>query len=147
VDKQEQVRVICEQIDKESSMEYLYQDETYRIIGAAMETHKVLGCGFLEPVYQEALEKEFILQNIPFGREIVLPIHYKGQVLQKTYMADFVCYDKIIVELKSLSALSSEHQAQVLNYIKAANYKLGLLINFGKKSLEYKRVISTDFTE
>jgi GxxExxY protein len=122
----------------------LYRDETYSIIGAAMETHKVLGCGFLEPVYQEALEVEFGLQNIPFAREVILPIHYKGQLLQKTYIADFICYDKIVVELKSLSGLTGEHQAQVLNYLKAGNYKLGLLINFGKKSLDYKRVISTD---
>ena len=122
-------------------MAYLYQDETYKIIGAAIEVHKVLGCGFLEAVYQEALEKEFILQNIPFSREIVLPIYYKGQLLQKTYIADFVCFEKIIVELKSLSVLSSEHQAQVLNYLKATSYKIGLLINFGKRSLEYKRVI------
>jgi GxxExxY protein len=125
----------------------LYRDETYTIIGAAMETHNVLGCGFLEAVYQEALEKEFELQNIPFVREAVLPIHYKGQLLQKTYIADFMCYGKIIVELKSLSGLTGEHQAQVMNYLKAGNYKLGLLINFGKKSLEYKRIISTDDTE
>jgi GxxExxY protein len=128
-------------IIKDSDMMYLYQDETYRIIGAAMETHKVLGCGFLEPVYQEALEKEFVLQSIPFDREAVLPIYYKGQLLQKTYIADFICFDKIIVELKSLSVLSGEHYAQVLNYLKASNYKLGLLINFGKKSLEHKRII------
>jgi GxxExxY protein len=128
-------------------MGYLYEDEAYSIIGAAMETHKVLGCGFLEPVYQEALEIEFGLQNIPFAREVILPIHYKGRLLQKTYLADFICYDKIVVELKSLSGLTGEHQAQVLNYLKAGNYKLGLLINFGKKSLEYKRVISTDYVD
>jgi GxxExxY protein len=127
-------------------MNYLYQDETYKIIGAAIETHKILGYGFLEPVYQEALEKEFILQNIPFGREVVLPIYYKGQLLQKKYIADFICFDKIIVELKSSSSLANEHYAQVLNYLKATNYKLGLLINFGKKSLEYKRIIFTDDT-
>jgi GxxExxY protein len=128
-------------------MEYLYQDEAYKIIGAAMETHKVLGYGFLEPVYQEALEKEFILQNIPFVREAVLPIYYKSQLLQKTYIADFMCFDRIIVELKSTSSLSNEHYAQVLNYLKATSYKLGLLINFGKKSLEYKRIIFTNDTE
>jgi GxxExxY protein len=122
-------------------MAYLYQDETYRIIGAAMEVHKTLGCGFLESVYQEALEKEFILQNIPFAREVVLPIYYKNQLLQKTFIADFICFEKIIVELKSLSQLSNEHHAQVLNYLKATNYKIGLLINFGKQSLEYKRII------
>jgi GxxExxY protein len=128
-------------------MEYLYQVETYSIIGAAMETHKFLGCGFLEPVYQEALAIEFALQNIPFAREVILPIYYKGRLLQKTYIADFICYDKIIVELKALSGLTGEHQAQVLNYLKATKYKLGLLINFGKKSLDYKRLISTDYVD
>jgi GxxExxY protein len=123
-------------------MGYLYEDETYRIIGAAMETHAVLGCGFLEQVYQEALEMEFALQNIPFAREVVLPILYKGRLLQKKYIADFICYDKIVVELKALSSLTGEHQAQVMNYLKAADYKLGLLINFGKTSLEHKRIIA-----
>jgi GxxExxY protein len=123
-------------------MGYLYEDESYRIIGAAMEAHKVLGCGFLEPVYQEALEMEFGLQDIPFAREVLLPIYYKGRLMQKTYLADFICFDKIVVELKSLSGLTSEHQAQIMNYLKATNYKLGLLINFGKQSLEHKRVIS-----
>jgi GxxExxY protein len=126
-------------------MAYLYQDETYKIIGAAMEVHKVLGCGFLEPVYQEALGKEFVLQGILFTREVGLPIYYKNQLLQKTYIVDFICFEKIIVELKALSSLSKENYAQVLNYLKATNYKLGLLINFGKQSLEYKRIIlSTD---
>jgi GxxExxY protein len=129
-------------------MAYLYQDETYKIIGAAMEVHKALGCGFLEPVYQEALEKEFVLQELPFAREVALPIYYKNQLLQKTYIVDFICFEKIIVELKALSGLSKENYAQVLNYLKATNYKLGLLINFGKQSLEYKRIIlSTDYAD
>ncbi|RMG89257.1 MAG: GxxExxY protein [Chloroflexi bacterium] len=120
---------------------YLYQDETYRIIGCAMEVHRHLGCGFLEAVYQEALEIEFQKQGIPYCREKQLTIQYKGIPLQKTYIADFVCYDKIIVELKALTSLSSEHIAQVLNYLKATGYRLGLLINFGALSLEYKRII------
>jgi GxxExxY protein len=122
-------------------MGYLYEQETYKIIGAAMEVHSVLGCGFLEAVYQEALEKEFSLQDIPYKREVTLPIYYKDKLLQKTYIADFVCFEKIIVELKALSNLTNEHLAQVLNYLKATKLKLGLLINFGKPSLEYKRII------
>jgi GxxExxY protein len=121
--------------------DYLYKEECYKIIGAAMEVHRQLGAGFLEAVYQEALEYEFIERKIPYKRESELPIFYKGRKMQKKYIADFVCYDKIIVELKALSALTTEHDAQVLNYLKATNMKLGLLINFGKPSLEFKRLI------
>ena len=122
-------------------MDLLYKKEAYRIIGCAMEVHGNLGCGFLEAVYQEALEREFFLQGIPFEREKALHISYKGHPLQKTYIADFVCFDKIIVELKAQNGLVSEHYAQVLNYLKATGYRLGLLINFGATSLEYKRII------
>ena len=119
----------------------LFKTESYRIIGACMEVHNVLGAGFLEPVYQEALAYEFNLQNIPFEREKQLTIRYKDIELEKMYSADFVCYDKIILELKALSALTSEHEAQVLNYLKATGYKLGILVNFGAKTLEYKRLV------
>ena len=119
----------------------LYEEETYKIIGAAMEVHRELGCGFLEAVYQEALEKEFYLQHIPYKREMPLPVYYKNELLQKTYIADFVCYDKIIVELKALSGLNNEHEAQILNYLKAVKLRVGLLINFGGKSLENKRMV------
>jgi GxxExxY protein len=122
-------------------MSYLYENETFRIIGVAMEVHTVMGCGFLEPVYQEAIEKEFILQSIPYKREVSLPIYYKNELLKKTYFADFVCFEKIIVELKALSNLANEHQAQVLNYLKATGFELGLLLNFGQQSLDYKRII------
>ena len=118
-----------------------YKDECYKIIGACMEVHKILGNGFLEAVYQEALAKEFGLQSIPFEREKQITISYKGDILNKQYLADFVCFDKIIVELKALSALSSEHESQLLNYLKATGFKLGLLINFGEKSLKYKRTV------
>lgn len=123
--------------------EYILKDETYKVIGACMEVHKILGNGFLEAVYQEALEKEFILQNIPFVREKKISISYKGKMLKKHYIADFICYDKIIVELKALSSLTSDHEAQILNYLKATEYKIGLIINFGEKSLHYKRKIFT----
>jgi GxxExxY protein len=119
----------------------IFKEESYKIIGAAMEVHKELGAGFVEPVYQEALEIEFNRQNIPYGREKNLNIFYKGQKLVKHYLADFVCYDNIIVELKALSELSGEHEAQLLNYLKASKMKLGLLINFGSKSLQYKRLV------
>lgn len=106
-----------------------------------MEVHKELGPGFLEPVYQEALSWEFMLQKIPHKKEQFLTITYKGIELDKKYIADFVCYDKIIVELKALNKLTTEHEAQVLNYLKATGFKLGILVNFGSKSLEYKRLI------
>jgi len=121
--------------------ELLYKEECFLIIGACMEIHKTLGCGFLEPVYQEALTYEFTQQNIPFQREKVLTITYKNIELERKYVADFVCFDKIIIELKALSQLVSEHESQVLNYLKATGYRLGLLVNFGEKSLRYKRLI------
>jgi GxxExxY protein len=122
-------------------MDFLYKTESYKIIGAAMEVHSELGCGFLEAVYQEALEKEFIYRKIPYEREKRLGIHYKEDFLSSYYVADFICYDKIIVELKALDELNSEHESQVLNYLKATGFKLGLLINFGEKSLVYKRSV------
>ena len=94
---------------------------------------------------QEALEKEFRLQKIPYKREQQLSIEYKGEKLSKYYMADFICYEKIIVELKALSNLTTEHDAQILNYLKATNSKLGLLINFGAISLEYKRLVNEKY--
>ena len=106
-----------------------------------MEVHKTLGCGFLEPVYQEALAIELNKQHIPFQKEKVLSIIYKDVELEKKYVADFVCFDKIVIELKALSSLNSEHEAQLLNYLKATGYKLGLLINFGELSLKYKRMV------
>ena len=119
----------------------LYKEEAYRIIGACMEVHKELGCGFLEAVYHEALIMEFEMQEIPYKSEKRLDIYYKGEKLQKDYYADFMCFDKIIIEIKALSKLSSEHESQVLNYLKATNYKLGLLVNFGETRLVYKRFV------
>ena len=118
---------------------FLFNDETYAIIGAAMEVHKQLGCGYLEAVYQEAFEIELKLQRINYSREQPLIIEYKGYTLKKQYIPDFICYEKIIIELKALSELNGEHEAQVLNYLKATGYKVGLLINFGETSLKYKR--------
>jgi GxxExxY protein len=120
---------------------YKFQKETYEIIGACFEVHKILGCGFLEAVYQEALEIEFKRRGIPFEREKELPIDYKGVELKKKYYPDFVCYFEIIVEIKALSQLKEEHISQVLNYLKATKFELGFVFNFGERSLKYKRVI------
>lgn len=123
----------------------LYKDESFKIVGAAMEVHRELGPGFLEAVYQEALEIEFKNKNIPYKREVPLEISYKSHTLKKKYAADFICYDKIIVETKALCDLNSEHQSQLLNYLKATNKRLGILINFGKPRLQPKRTINNLF--
>ena len=122
-------------------MNLLYENESYRIIGAAMEVHNELGPGFLEAVYQEALAIEFEKQQIPFIKEPKLVIIYKGQELNKYYEADFVCYDKIIVETKATKQLTGTDESQVINYLKATGFKLALLFNFGAESLEYKRLV------
>ena len=109
----------------------IYADESYAIQGACFEVYKQMGCGFLEAVYQECLHKEFVIQNIPFDSQPTLRLYYKEMELTKTYTPDFVCFDKIIVELKAVSNISGEHRAQILNYLKASGFKLGLLVNFG----------------
>ncbi|TSA53758.1 MAG: GxxExxY protein [Planctomycetaceae bacterium] len=116
-------------------------ERTYKIIGAALEVHKVLGCGFLEAVYQEALGREFKTQDVPYKSQPVVQIDYKGSPLDKTYQPDFVCFDDIIVEIKALSSLSGTEEAQIINYLKASGYQIGLLINFGSRSLEHKRFV------
>ena len=112
-------------------MEIIYKDEAYAIQGACFEVYKTLGSGFLEAVYQEALAQEFSLQNIPFAEQCELKLQYKNVPLHQTYKPDFVCFDKIIVEIKAVSALAPEHEAQLLNYLKITNMRLGLLVNFG----------------
>lgn len=119
----------------------IYKNESSEIIGACMEEHRVLGCGFLEAVYQEALALEFDHRNIPYKQEQHLQINDKGQLLKKEYKADFVCFDKIIIELKALSAFAPEPMSQTLNYLKITDHSLGLLVNFGTKSLQYKRIV------
>ena len=114
---------------------------TYKIIGCAMEVHKELGCGFLEAVYQEALEREFTIQRIPFKAQPVIQIKYKEQLLNKTYQPDFVCFDEVIVEIKALTGLTGIEEAQLINYLKATGLKVGILINFGSKSLQHKRMV------
>ena len=119
----------------------LKQEECYNIIGCAMEVHKQLGNGFLEAIYQEALHYEFFKNNIPFQELKLLDVHYKDTVLKKQYIADFICYDRIIIELKVAKNLCDEHYSQVLNYLNITKLNLGLLINFGGTSLQYKRII------
>ena len=122
-------------------MELIYGDEIYLVVGAAMAVHRELGCGFLEAVYKEALEIEFKVRNIPYQKEVKLDIYYKEQLMNKYYMADFICFDKIVVEAKAISMLTPEHESQLLNYFAATRLKAGLLLNFGIQSLEYKRMV------
>ena len=139
--------IICEHLrnlwtKNQKLMEnFLYKSETYNIIGACYEVHNHLGAGFLEAVYQEALALEFDMQNIPYEREKTLTIAYKGKELEKHYRPDFLCYDAIIVELKALSAITTEHESILLNYLKASGLKVGYVVNFGEKSLKYKRMV------
>ena len=122
------------------SEKLILSDKTFKIIGAAMEVHNTIGCGFTEPLYQEAFEEELRLRGIPYQREKTFHVVYKGKKLNKEFRPDFVCYDEIIIELKAVQELVDEHYSQVYNYLKATGLRLGMLINFGKKSLEYKRI-------
>jgi GxxExxY protein len=116
-------------------------EQTHEIIGAAMEVHRQLGPGFLEAVYQEALAVEFSARTVPFVREVELPVYYKGERLTCSYRADFVCYDEVVVELKALKAITGVEEAQLLNYLKATGLGRGLLLNFGSRRLELKRLV------
>jgi GxxExxY protein len=117
---------------------------TYAIIGAAIEVHGQLGSGFLEAVYQEALVIELELRGIPFRREVELPVAYKGRPLATCYRADLVCFDGVIVEIKAICRMGGVEEAQVINYLKATGHEVGLLVNFGAPSLEYKRLVLTN---
>ena len=123
--------------------DYLYTKETYKIIGACIEVHKNLGNGFLEAVYQKSLEKELEIRSIPFKRNVRFKVLYNDIDLGKVYVADFVCYDKIIIELKAASFIHTDHYHQLLNYLKVTRMKLGLLVNFGQSSLKVRRVINS----
>jgi GxxExxY protein len=121
----------------------VFEEETYKVIGACIKVHKNLGNGFSEEVYHEALVKELLKAEIPFEQEKNLPIYYEGSQLNKYYVADFVCFDKIIIEIKSISFLDTNIKQQALNYLKSTNLEVGLLINFGEISLTWKRFIHT----
>lgn len=116
---------------------------TFQLIGAAMEVHRVLGPGFLEAVHQEALSRELELQDVPFRAEVELPVFYKGEKLTASYRPDFVCFDSVVVEIKALGRLTGLEEAQVINYLKASAHSVGLLLNFGARSLEHRRLVMT----
>lgn len=120
----------------------IYPEEAYAICGAIYEVHKVLGCGFLEKVYQEALAEEFFIRGIPFEREKKLKIKYKGKELSQEYYADFVCFGKIIVELKAVEDILEIHKVQILNYLKATDMRLGILVNFNEEFICAHRIIN-----
>lgn len=123
-------------------MELIFKDDVYAIMGAAMEVHRELGSGFLESVNQEALEMELSRRQIPFESQQTVKIIYKGAVLRKEFIADLICFEKILVELKAQDGLSGKEEAQVLNYLKATGKKVGLVINFGSHpKLEWKRLV------
>jgi GxxExxY protein len=122
--------------------EFIYSQETYSIVGACMSVHRYLGHGFLEIVYKDALELELIDQSLYFEREKEFDVNYKGRLLKHKFFADFFIFNGIIVEIKSTKeGISKEYQAQTLNYLKVSGCKLGLIVNFGKCSLEYKRLL------
>lgn len=123
-------------------VDILFKDESYAIIGACIKVHSELGAGFLEAVYQEALEKEFTKRNIPFRRQPKLDIFFDGEILKKYYIADFLCYNSIILELKVAPILPVVSIKQLQNSLKASRLRLGILINFGMSSLTYKRIIN-----
>ena len=128
---------------KEEKAGLIYKDESYGIVGACFIVYKDKGCGFLEPVYHECLEIEFEFQRIPFLSKLPQTLQYRGRTLIQTFTPDFLCYGKIILEIKAVSALTDEHRAQLLNYLSATGCKLGLLVNFGHyPKLEYERLLS-----
>ena len=121
---------------------YIFQKETYAIRGCINAVAHELECGYLEKVYQEALELEFLDAQIPYEREVKLQISYKGKTLKQEYYADFICYGKIIIELKAVSELNEAHEAQVFNYLKTTGLDLALLVNFGEKPVKIKRLFN-----
>lgn len=123
-------------------MKLIHEEETYRIRGACFEVYKEKGCGFLEAVFQECLEMEFQIQGIPFVAQPELALGYKGRPLRQKYKPDFICYGKVLVELKAVSKLTDEHRAQVINYLHATGLRVGLLVNFGHyPKVEDERIV------
>ncbi len=126
---------------KKNMTDIIYKEESYEIIGKCMEVHNLLGAGFLEIVYKDALEYEFKKAGIPYEREKEYKVNYKGIILPHKFYADFVVFDKIILEVKGVSALNEEFIAQCINYLKVSTSKLALLVNFGELRLNYKRIV------
>ena len=128
---------------KEETRELVYKEESYAIIGARFEVYKDKGCGFHEPIYHECLEIELEFQRIPFLSKPPQTLQYRGRTLVQTFNPDFICYDRIILEIKAVYELVDEHRAQVLNYLAATGCELGLLVNFGHyPRVEYERLLS-----
>jgi GxxExxY protein len=123
----------------------IFKEEAYAIIGACLEVHNVLGPGFAEAVYHESLSIEFEERGIPYQSESPIVIRYKGRPLKKRYSADFLCYEEIIVEIKAVETLTSDHEAQLLNYLKGTEKPLGILVNFGAAKLQHHRFANTRF--
>ncbi len=122
--------------------ELVLKDESYQIMGACFEVYKEMGCGFLEAVYQECLQIELAIREIPFRSQQPLDLRYKGQPLEQKYVPDVTCFEKVILEIKALKQVAEEHRAQVHNYLKSTGYKLGLLVNFGHyPKVEYERIV------
>lgn len=123
-------------------MSLIHEKETYALLGACFEVYKEKGCGFLESVYQECVEMELALQNIPFVAQPPLQLSYKGRPLRQTYQPDLLCYDKVVVELKAVKKLTDEHRAQVQNYLQATSLRVGLLVNFAHyPKVEHERIV------
>jgi GxxExxY protein len=121
---------------------YPFQDQTYRVIGACFEVYNAMGCGFLEPVYQECLQIEMVLQAIPHDAQAPVVLDYKGHTLTRKFTLDFLCFGNLIVEIKAVERLADEHRAQVINYLHASGLELALLVNFGHyPGLEFERLI------
>ena len=120
----------------------IYEKESYQIVGAMFEVYKEKGCGFLEPVYQECVELELADQEIPFAAQVELNLKYKHHSLKSKYVPDVICFEKIVLELKAVKAITDEHRAQVHNYLKATGYRLGIIANFGHyPQLEHERIV------
>ena len=133
---------------KDAKEELLFKQECYAIQGAIFDVYREMGCRFLEAVYQECLEKEFRLRQLPFEAQKELVLSYKGEQLAQTYKPDFICYDKIIVELKAVKEIAAEHKAQLLNYLKATGLELGLMVNFGAyPKVEIVRIANSNFRD
>ncbi len=129
--------------EREKGKVIVYAEESYAIIGACMAVYRAMGCGFLEAVYQECLGIELALRGVPFAAQQEIRLEYGGQPLRQMYLADFVCYGKIILELKAVSKIVPEYRAQTINYLKATGYQLGILVNFGHyPALETERIVS-----
>ena len=134
-------------IDRETCERIVFEDESYQIQGAVFEVYKEMGCGYLETVYQECLEYEFMNRKIPFVSQQGITVYYKDKPLKQKFVPDFICYDKIIIEIKAVQTLAPGHNAQVLNYLKTTSLDLGLLINFGSyPKTEIVRIANTNFS-